>query len=116
MFSVGDVEKVVSRTTFTNEKDVKRVVRRVLKELGVFAFMPPANAYGKVGISDILAVGNGKAIAIETKFGRNKPTINQIKFGNAWTNAGGLFLVVNERNIVNSMADVMEFINGKHTD
>lgn len=105
-----EIQAIVDRATMTNEGGVKRVVRRILDKAGVFSFMPPANAYGKVGISDILAVGYGKPIAIETKFGYNKPTANQLKFGKDWSDNGGLFLVVNERNIVDEMTKVMDFV------
>ena len=111
MLQREEIQKIVDRTTFSNEGDVKKVVRRILKKAGVFSFMPPANAFGKVGISDILAVGYGCPIAIETKFGKNKPTVNQEKFGKDWAEHGGLFLVVNERNIVDEMTKVMDFID-----
>lgn len=105
-----EITTIVSRASLTSERDVKRVVRRVLDKAGIFNFMPPANGYGKVGISDILCVGNGKPIAIETKFGYNKPTPNQMKFGFEWTRAGGLFVIVNERNIVDELCKVVEFV------
>ena len=82
-----------------NEGDVKRKVKELLDDVGAFYFMPPANGYGRVGISDIIAIKDGRVIAIETKFGYNKPTPMQVKFGEQVTSAGGVFLVINENNI-----------------
>lgn len=82
-----------------NEKDVKREVKLILDLIGAFYFMPPANAFGRAGISDIIGLHNGKFFAIETKFGHNKPTPLQLKFGELVTTHGGLFIVINEANL-----------------
>lgn len=106
------IEQIVERARFRSEKDVKRVVARILDAMQVQHFMPPANAYGKTGISDFLSLKNGKAIAIETKYGYNKPTKPQLMFGEKWQRGGGLFVVVNERNIVDQMWTVFLFTEG----
>ncbi len=103
--------KRAQRSGMDKEADVKRVTRRCLAHFDTqFHFMPPANAYGKAGISDILCVIEGRPVAIETKFGSNKPTVNQKNFGKAWADAGGLFLVVTDRNIVDMMMRIYTFI------
>ena len=99
------------RATFNNEDAVKRVVRRILDYYKVFHFMPPANSYGKSGISDILALSNGRFIAIECKYKYNKPTAQQLEYGKSVEEGGGLFVVVNEKNLPLILMRVLHFIN-----
>jgi hypothetical protein len=65
------------RKTYTKEAHVKDDMKALLDRFGWFWFMPPANAYGKSGISDIIALKRGTFMAIETKFGSNKPTASR---------------------------------------
>lgn len=110
------LQTVLAKAVYNNERDVKKYVRRSLdliaEHYGVkmFHFMPPANAYGRVGIADILVVMNGRALAIETKFRYNKRTAPQMKFAEEWVNAGGLYYCVNERNIEEVVADIINNI------
>jgi len=83
---------------FASEADVKHAVKKILDELGCFYFMPPSGAFGRSGISDFLGLKNGKFFAIETKFGSNKPTPQQLKFGEKVMAHGGIFVWVNETN------------------
>lgn len=64
------------------EADVKVHVKKLLDDHGWFWWMPPSNAYMKVGVSDFHAVKHGMFLAIETKRGDKKPTptANQIAF------------------------------------
>lgn len=82
-----------------NEKDVKKEVKRLLDKHGYFWFMPPANAYGKSGISDFIALKTGVMMAVETKFGSNKPTALQIAFLNSVRQEDGFGFVVNDKNV-----------------
>lgn len=82
-----------------NERDVKRAVKALLDKYDWFWFMPPANGYGSSGISDFIAVWSGTFMAIETKFGSNKPTPLQIGFLNSIRAADGFAFVVNDKNI-----------------
>ena len=50
-----------------NEAGVKTATKKLLKDHGWFVWMPPANGYGRVGISDIHALKGGQFLAIETK-------------------------------------------------
>jgi len=92
---------------FKSEVDVKREIKRLLALHNWVCWMPPANGFGKVGIADIEALGptNGKEggcgvyLAIEAKFGNNKPTAQQRKFLNDVLHAGGFAMVVNEKTI-----------------
>ena len=90
------------RQSYSKEGHVKDDVKAILDKHGWFWFMPPANAYGKSGISDFIAIrGPDQTIfmAIETKFGTNKPTAMQIGFLNSVRAEGGFAFVVSDRNI-----------------
>jgi hypothetical protein len=82
-----------------NEKDVKARVKKLLDKHNWFWFMPPANGYGKAGISDIIALKDGTFLAIETKFGSNKPTALQKGFLDSINAENGFGFVVNDSNI-----------------
>ena len=60
--------------TFLTEKDVKAEVKKLLNAHDWFWWMPPANGFGKAGISDFNALKKGVFLAVETKFGSKKPT------------------------------------------
>lgn len=85
--------------TLTNEKDVKREVKKLLDKHGYFWWMPPANGYGKVGISDINAIKAGVFIAIETKFGTKQPTPMQTAFLNSIRAQDAFGFVVSDRTL-----------------
>jgi Holliday junction resolvase len=85
--------------TYRDEKDVKREIKRLLDKFGWFWWMPPANGFGKAGISDINTIKDGVFMAIEAKFGSNKPTVMQRAFLESVRTAGGYGFVVNEKNI-----------------
>jgi hypothetical protein len=82
-----------------SEKDVKKRVKQILDKHDWFYFMPPANAYGRSGISDLIALHIGTFMAIETKFGTNKPTALQIAFLNSIRAEEGFGFLVNEKNV-----------------
>lgn len=85
--------------SYKNEKDVKKRVRKLLEDRNWWPWMPPANGFGKVGISDFHALRDGVFLAIETKFGYNKPTVQQRAFLETILSKGGIGLVVNDKNI-----------------
>ena len=87
--------------TITNEAGVKREVRKLLDKHGWYHWMPPANAYGRSGISDFNAVKDGRFLAIETKFGSNKPTPMQVRFMDAITAHGGIAVTITEKTLDN---------------
>lgn len=106
----AEINRVFQRAEIHDEKGVKRVVRRILKHANVYTFMPPAQAYGKAGISDIIAVKYGKVVFIETKFGYNKPSANQLRFGSEVEEHGAPFFVINERNAVDRLYSIIKYI------
>jgi hypothetical protein len=85
----------------TNEKGVKKAVKALFDKYGWFWWMPPANAYGKVGISDFHAIKDHVFMVVETKFGSNKPTPPQRAFLESIMSegCGGYAFVVNEKNL-----------------
>lgn len=85
--------------TFNNEKDVKAEVKKLLDKHGWFWWMPPANGYGKSGIADFNAIKNGVFLAVETKFGNNKPSPMQYGWLNSVQAESGFAFVVNEKTL-----------------
>jgi hypothetical protein len=81
------------------EKDVKREVKKLLDVHRWFWFCPPANGFGKAGISDFLALRAGVFMAIETKVKTNKPTPMQKAFLSSIAAEDGFGFVVNDSNI-----------------
>lgn len=78
-----------------NEGDVKKAVRKVLDSVDqCYYFMPPANGYGRSGIPDFIGQVNGQFFGIETKFGKNEPTANQVReIGLVIQNGGQCWIV-----------------------
>ena len=83
----------------TPEVKVKKAVRKILDEMGVYYFMPPANGYGRQGIPDIVGCVNGAFFAIECKAKGNVPTALQAAEIMKIREAGGVALVIDETNI-----------------
>lgn len=83
----------------SNEKAVKAKVKKILDKHEWFWWMPPANGYGKGGISDFHAIKNGVFLAIETKSGTNKPSALQKQFCESIMASKGFAFVVNEKNL-----------------
>ena len=92
--------------TFKNESDVKDAVKKIFKDHGWFYWMPPANAFGRVGIADFHAMKHGVFLAVETKFGTNAPSAMQDKFLRDIAGHGGRVWVVTDRNLHAFAADI----------
>lgn len=90
---------MAKETQYTCEADVKAAVKKLLTKHNYFWWMPPANGFGRTGISDFNALRDGVFIAVETKFGKNKPTPMQIGFLESVQAESGMSFVVNEQNI-----------------
>lgn len=84
---------------YRHEADVKKVVKGLLNAHKWAWWMPPGTAYGSAGISDFNAVQNGRFLAVETKFGYNKPSVLQLAYLRKIIDAGCWGFVVNDRNI-----------------
>ncbi len=83
----------------TNEGMVKKAVKKLLDRHEWFWWMTPANGFGKSGISDFCAIKHGVFIAIETKYGTNKPTPMQKAYLGSVMAQKGFAFVVSDRNI-----------------
>lgn len=82
-----------------DEKGVKSKIKQLLDHHGYFHWMPGANGYGTQGISDHLAIKDGVFVAIEAKFGNNKPKPTQKSFAAQIIANNGFAFCVNEKNI-----------------
>lgn len=82
-----------------NEGAVKQRVKGDLEDAGAWYTMPHQTGYSQYGVPDFLACVNGQFLAIETKFGYNKPTKMQEYEGDRILQAGGEWWVINERNV-----------------
>ena len=60
------------------------------------------------GTSDILACYRGRYLAIEVKYGKGKPTPEQLEFGRQVRDSGGLFLVAYDVEEVNRLLDEID--------
>jgi hypothetical protein len=83
----------------TKENAVKKQVRKLLDELRIYYFFPPANGYGRAGIPDIVGCFMGLFVAIECKAGRGKLTALQEREIDSIKEAGGFTFVAREDNI-----------------
>lgn len=83
----------------TPEAKVKARVRKILDEMGIYHFMPPANGFGRAGIPDIVGCYAGRFVAFECKAGRGKTTALQDRELENIRKAKGLAFVINEDNV-----------------
>ena len=83
----------------TPENKVKAKIVPILKEEGVYYFLPATHGFGRSGVPDIVGCVNGKFLAVECKAGKNTPTALQLREIAAINTAGGIAIVVNETNI-----------------
>lgn len=90
-----------------SEKDVKEEVKKVLKSLGAWWYMPVQMGYGVKGIPDFIGCYEGKFFGIETKFGKNTESTWQVKQGTMIKESGGLYIVINEKNVDQLCAAVL---------
>ena len=83
----------------TPESLVKKRIRKVFEEEGVYYAMPIGTGYGNAGVPDFLCCVGGKFLAIEAKAGKGKTTALQDAHLARIEECGGTALVVNENNI-----------------
>lgn len=82
----------------TPEKLVKNKVRKRIKDAGGYSVMPVMRGMSENGTPDILSCVGGFFLGIETKAGKGKPTKLQCVRLREIEAAGGLAMVVNEKN------------------
>lgn len=79
----------------TPEGRIKKQVTQLLKQYGVWYFLPANNGFGKSGIPDYVSCVNGTLVGIECKANKTKkPTALQLRCGREIIHAGGKWLVV----------------------
>lgn len=83
----------------TPEGKVKEVVKKYLKEKGIYYIMPATGGYGSSGAPDIVVCHKGKFYGLEIKSGANKPTALQMDNLERIEDNGGIAVVVNEHNV-----------------
>ena len=83
----------------TPEAKVKKKVKEILDQMGVYHFSPMQNGMGRAGIPDIIGCLEGQFLGIECKAGKGKTTALQERELNRILNAGGEAYVINEENI-----------------
>ena len=86
----------------TPEGRVKAKVSKILKDLGIFYWMPVMGMqFGTTGASDFICVVSGRIVCIETKATRkNRPTANQFTFGEKVQKAGGVWWIIHDQNVI----------------
>jgi len=85
--------------SMTPEAKVKLQVRKLLDELHIYYFFPPANGYGRAGIPDVVGCVHSHFVAVECKAGRGVLTALQERELAQISEAGGFTFVANETNI-----------------
>ena len=90
----------------TPEGKVKDAVKKILKSLNIYYFMPATGGYGRSGVPDIVGCVNGRFVAIECKAGLNQPTALQEREMKNIKDAGGVAVVINEGS-VRGLADLL---------
>ena len=82
----------------TPEGRVKADIKKVLREYGVWWYMPVQNGMGRVGIPDFICCLGGEFLAIEAKaYGKaNTLTPNQVSIMNEIVTSGGTHLVIDD--------------------
>ena len=83
----------------TPEAKVKKKVVEQLKKIGAYYFYPLTHGYGKSGVPDIVGCYQTKFFGIECKAKGNKPTPLQQQNLTQITQAGGIALVIDEKNV-----------------
>jgi Holliday junction resolvase len=96
----------------TPEAKVKKKVKEILDQMGVYHFSPMQNGMGRAGITDIIGCLDGQFLGIECKAGKGTTTALQERELTRIQNAGGYALVVNETNI-NQLWEIKEWMTNK---
>ena len=82
-----------------NEADVKNEVKKILRRFNCWWFMPVPTGYGMRGVPDFIICLHGRFVAIETKYGRNRPTKLQQRQLKGIDKADGITFVVDQTNV-----------------
>mgnify|MGYP000445083534 CR=1 FL=1 len=83
----------------TPEKKVKDKVVSLLKSYNAYYFFPATFGMGRSGVPDVVCCYQGKFFGIECKAGSNTTTALQDRELKAIEDAGGIALIINEKNL-----------------
>jgi len=97
--TLEQIEQEEIEMAMTPEGKVKEVVKKFLKEKGIYYIMPATGGYGSSGAPDIVVCHKGKFYGLEVKSGENKPTALQMDNLNRIEKNGGYAIVINESNV-----------------
>lgn len=81
---------------YSGEDDVKKEIKRLLKKYHWWYFMPKANQFGTNGIPDFICLRDGRFLAIEAKYSKNRPSELQKDRMEEIRRNGGLAVWINE--------------------
>jgi hypothetical protein len=97
--TLEQIEQEEIEMAMTPEGKVKEVVKKFLKEKGIYYIMPATGGYGSSGAPDIVVCHKGKFYGLEVKSGANKPTALQMDNLDRIEKNGGYAIVINESNV-----------------
>ena len=97
----------------TPESKVKKLVTARLKALGAYYFYPVTGGFGRSGVPDIVCCLRGRFVGIECKAGKGKVTALQQRNLDLIAKAGGIATVINENNIDEELASIIEQCQGE---
>ena len=83
----------------TPEKKVKEAIKRILDTHEVYYFMPTTGGYGRSGIPDFICCIKGRFLAVEAKAIGGTLTALQQREMLKIEAAGGIPMLVNEKNL-----------------
>jgi hypothetical protein len=99
----------------TPEAKVKKQVRELLRELGIWYYQPMQNGMGQVGIPDFICCWKSRFLAVETKAPgkRGDTTANQDRILEQIDSHGGLCIVVDDvSQLVEFLGEFYEYVHG----
>ena len=105
----------------TPEAKVKKAIRKILDDNGVYYAMPMGTGYGNSGVPDFLCCMHGWFVGIEAKAGKGKTTALQEANLEKIRNASGITLVIREDNLsfvqttINAINDLRGMGEQPHT-
>lgn len=92
-------KRTQSSADYSDEGDVKKEIRRLLKQYKWWFYMPNAGPFGTNGIPDFMCLRNGVLLAIEAKYGYNKPSDLQASKLDEIRAHGGYGIWINEQRL-----------------
>lgn len=92
----------------TPEARVKQACKKLLKDRGIWFYMPVQNGMGNIGIPDFVCCWSGRMLAVETKAPgkRANTTPNQKRVLGEISDHGGLAVVVDDVSQLQEVLDV----------